>query len=55
MTFGGQRMRLETQAELDEIKRKIRDRGYYPAVMVPDELDALMRRTARSTAGSPRR
>ena len=29
------------QAELDEIQRKIRDRGSYPSVMAPDELDAL--------------
>jgi Icc-related predicted phosphoesterase len=41
VTFGGKRLRLETKAELDEIQRKIRDRGSYPAVMAPDELDAL--------------
>jgi uncharacterized protein len=41
VTFGGKRLRLETQTELDEIQRKIRDRGYYPAVMEPDELDSL--------------
>ena len=41
VSFGGQRMRLETKAELDEIQRKIRDRGSYPSVMSPDELDAL--------------
>src|SRR6476469_4837978 len=41
VSFGGQRMRLETRAELDEIQRKIRDRGSYPSVMAPDELDAL--------------
>ena len=41
VTFGGQRVQLETAAELDDIKRKIRDRGYYPAVMSTDELDAL--------------
>jgi Icc-related predicted phosphoesterase len=41
VTFGGQRLRLETKAELDEIQRKIRDRGSYPAVMSTDELDAL--------------
>jgi len=41
VTFGGQRMRLETKTELDEIQRKIRDRGSYPSVMAPDELDAL--------------
>jgi uncharacterized protein len=41
VTFGGQRVQLDTQAELDDIKRKIRDRGYYPAVMSGDELDSL--------------
>jgi hypothetical protein len=41
VTFGNQRMRLDTKAELDEIQRKIRDRGSYPAVMSVDELDAL--------------
>ncbi len=41
VTFGGKRIRLETSAELEEIQRKIRDRGYYPAVMEPDELDSL--------------
>ncbi|HEV2259760.1 MAG TPA: hypothetical protein VGS06_42160 [Streptosporangiaceae bacterium] len=41
VTFGGQRVQLDTQAELDDIKRKIRDRGYYPAVMSGDEIDAL--------------
>src|SRR5947209_5827359 len=35
VTFAGKRLRLETRAELDEIQRKIRDRGSYPAVMVP--------------------
>jgi len=41
VTFAGQKVQLDTQAELDNIKRKIRDRGYYPAVMSTDELDAL--------------
>ena len=41
VTHGGQRVYLETAAELDDIKRKIRDRGYYPAVMSSDELSAL--------------
>jgi uncharacterized protein len=41
VTFGGRRVQLDTKAELDEIKRKIRDRGYYPAVMSTDELDSL--------------
>jgi Icc-related predicted phosphoesterase len=41
VTFGGERIRLETRAELDEIQRKIRDRGSYPTVLAPDELDAM--------------
>jgi hypothetical protein len=41
VTFGNQRLHLSTQAELDDIKRRIRDRGYYPAVMSTDELDSL--------------
>ena len=41
VTFGGQQVQLDTEAELDDIKRKIRDRGYYPAVMSGDELDSL--------------
>src|ERR1700736_5343132 len=41
LTFGGQRVQLDPQAELDNIKRKIRDRGYYPAVMSGDEIDSL--------------
>jgi Icc-related predicted phosphoesterase len=41
VSFGGQRIRLESKAELDEIQRKIRDRGSYPAVMSVEELDAL--------------
>jgi Icc-related predicted phosphoesterase len=41
VTFGGQLVKLDTEAELDDIKRKIRDRGYYPAVMSTDELDSL--------------
>jgi uncharacterized protein len=41
VTFGGQRIRLETKAELDEIQRKIRDRGSYPAVMSDEELGEL--------------
>jgi Icc-related predicted phosphoesterase len=41
LTYGGERIRLETRAELDDIQRKIRDRGSYPTVLAPDELDAL--------------
>ena len=31
VTFGGQRLRLETRPSCDEVQRKIRDRGSYPA------------------------
>ena len=41
LTYGGERLRLETRTELDEIQRKIRDRGSYPTVLAPDELDAM--------------
>src|SRR5260370_16578691 len=41
VTFGGQRVQLDTQAEPDDINRTIRDRRYYPAVMSGDEIDAL--------------
>src|SRR5207247_9503375 len=40
VSFGGQRLRLETNTDLDEIQRKIRDRGSYPSVTAPEELDA---------------
>src|ERR1700735_2318697 len=41
VTFSGQQVQLETQAELDDINLKIRDRGYCPAVMSDDELSSL--------------
>jgi uncharacterized protein len=41
LTLNGERVRLETRAELDDIQRKIRDRGSYPTVLAPDELDQL--------------
>lgn len=41
LTYAGERIRLESKAELDDIQRKIRDRGSYPTVLAPDELDAL--------------
>jgi uncharacterized protein len=41
VTYAGERIRLDTRAELDEIQRKIRDRGSYPTVLAPDELDAM--------------
>ena len=41
VTLGGQAQRLETQAELDEVQRLIRNRGSYPAIVTPDELTVL--------------
>jgi Icc-related predicted phosphoesterase len=41
VTLGGQAQRLETQAELDEVKRQIRNRGSYPAIVTADELKFL--------------
>jgi Icc-related predicted phosphoesterase len=41
LTYAGERIRLESKAELDDIQRKIRDRGSYPTVLAPDELDAM--------------
>ncbi|HEY7142718.1 MAG TPA: hypothetical protein VH637_00595 [Streptosporangiaceae bacterium] len=41
VTIGGQAQRLETQQELDEAQRLIRNRGSYPAVVTPDELQEL--------------
>jgi uncharacterized protein len=41
LTLNGERIRVESRAELDEIQRKIRDRGSYPTILAPDELDQL--------------
>ncbi|MGO9080568.1 MAG: metallophosphoesterase family protein [Streptosporangiaceae bacterium] len=41
VTVGGQQHRLETQEELAEIQRQIRNRGSYPAIVTPDELTEL--------------
>jgi len=41
VTLRGEKIRLETRAELEEIEKRIRDRGSYPAVVTPDELDSL--------------
>jgi uncharacterized protein len=37
----GETVRMETQAELDAIKTRIRNTGSYPALVTPDELSAL--------------
>jgi uncharacterized protein len=41
VTIRGERIRLETRQELLEAERRIRDRGSYPAVVTPEELQAL--------------
>ena len=41
VTMGGQLHRLETEQELAEAQRQIRNRGSYPAVVTPDELAEL--------------
>ncbi|HYK32383.1 MAG TPA: hypothetical protein VEV63_10500 [Streptosporangiaceae bacterium] len=40
-TVRGETIRMETQEELAEIERKIRNRGSYPAIVTPDELTVL--------------
>lgn len=40
-TVRGQVIRMETEAELAEIQRKIRNTGSYPALVTPDELAGL--------------
>ncbi len=37
----GEKLRLETQQELAEAERQIRNRGSYPTVVTPDELTSL--------------
>jgi len=41
VTVRGQEYRLETQQELDDIQRQIRNAGSYPAIVSPDELQQL--------------
>jgi uncharacterized protein len=41
VTVRGQEYRLETQQELDDIERQIRNAGSYPAIVSPDELQQL--------------
>jgi Icc-related predicted phosphoesterase len=41
VTLAGEALRLETQQELEEIQRQIRNRGSYPAIVTPDELQVL--------------
>jgi Icc-related predicted phosphoesterase len=41
LTYRGEKIRVETRTELEEIERRIRDRGSYPTIVTPDELGAL--------------
>ncbi len=41
VTVRGQKYRLETEQELDDIQRQIRNTGSYPAIVSPDELQQL--------------
>jgi Icc-related predicted phosphoesterase len=41
VTLGGEEHRLETEGELEDVKRQIRNRGSYPAIVTPDELKSL--------------
>ena len=41
VTVRGQTYKLETQQELDEVQRQIRNSGSYPAIVTPDELQHL--------------
>ena len=41
VVLSGETHRLETEAELEKIETQIRNRGYYPTRVTPDELAAL--------------
>jgi Icc-related predicted phosphoesterase len=41
LTLRGETMRLESKAELDDVIARIRNSGFYPAVVSPDELTHL--------------
>ncbi len=41
VTLAGEAITLETAQELEEIQRQIRNRGSYPAIVTPDELQEL--------------
>lgn len=41
VTVRGQSYRLETQEELEDVQRQIRNSGSYPAIVTPDELSHL--------------
>jgi Icc-related predicted phosphoesterase len=41
VVLSGQTQQIETEAELENVERQIRNRGYYPTRVEPDELAAL--------------
>jgi uncharacterized protein len=41
VVIGGEKRRIETKEELEDVQRKIRNRGSYPAIVTPDELSHL--------------
>ncbi len=41
VVLDGETHRLETRQELEEVERRIRNRGSYPTILSPDELSAL--------------
>jgi len=41
VTLAGEALQLDTAQELEEIQRQIRNRGSYPAIVTPDELQEL--------------
>src|SRR5215469_10216866 len=41
VTIRGEKRRLENREALEEAQKQLRDRGSYPAIVTPDELDAL--------------
>jgi uncharacterized protein len=41
VTVRGESIRMETQQELEDVERKIRNTGSYPAIVTPDELKVL--------------
>src|SRR5437899_12729064 len=51
VVFGGERRRIESKEELEKIQAQIRNRGSYPALMSPDEVDHHSREGDAPAAG----
>jgi uncharacterized protein len=41
LTLRGEKIHVETRQELEAVEKRIRDRGSYPTIVTPDELDSL--------------